>query len=414
MISNNATKPARIRGKHWCITINNYVDDDISQFDDIKEFTDYFVYGKEIGDSGTEHLQCYIAFKKATDIKLLKRNWPRGHFELMACKDPKKAADYCKKGQQPHTEWTKYGRDGPNFGKEADYIEYGEIPLKQSEKGGIATKQMWEEVKHNTMVGSFEKIPPHILIPHYGNLKKLYHDTKQHPKPLEETDNEWIWGEPGIGKSYTARKENPIYYDKMFNKWWDGYQGEPCVLLDDFDLEHKIFGHHLKRWADKYTFPAEVKNHVEVIRPAKIVVTSNYHPNEIWEGQMLAAIERRFKITKMVKLNNFDTTKKRKITDAPKKTLANIAKRPKLFRQNAFGEIVPTNGKEILAQSLLLQKEHTMFTPAKDAPDDEDAITADIVDSSSDTVPYDEDDETEDESQTLGSSDTYSSETDDE
>lgn len=329
-----AAKKQRIRGKHWCATINNLVDEDYSQFADIEEFTTYYVYGKETGDSGNFHLQCYIAFKRVTDLSKLKQMWPRGHFELMACKRPKTAADYCKKGCQSHEEWSKLGINGPNYGLRASFLEYGTVPESQGEKGAKATKDMWAGVIDSALKGEFENILPNILIPHYSQIKKFHFDNQLPLFLVNELRNEWIWGEPGIGKSRRAREENPSLYDKMLNKWWDGYEGERTVLLDDFEIEHKIFGHHLKRWCDHYSFPAEIKNHVKQIRPDKIVVTSNYHPNEIWEGAMLEAILRRFKVIKMERLNNFDNTisKKRnlKIINAPVKE---AIKRPKLYKE---------------------------------------------------------------------------------
>lgn len=37
------------------------------------------------------------------------------------------------------------------------------------------------------------------------------------------------------------------------DKWWDGYDGQPVVLMDDFELDSlKDLKHKMKLWADNY------------------------------------------------------------------------------------------------------------------------------------------------------------------
>lgn len=109
--------------------------------------------------------------------------------------------------------------------------------------------------------------------------------------------NEWHYGPTGTGKSSTVRKENPIFYHKIPNKWWDGYKDQEVVIIDDFGEEHSCLGYHLKIWADHYPFTAEVKGTTISLRPSKIIVTSNYHPSQIWAKQeQLQPILRRFKM----------------------------------------------------------------------------------------------------------------------
>lgn len=62
----------------------------------------------------------------------------------------------------------------------------------------------------------------------YAKLKHnldLYKSVTCEHAPLDALTNQWFYGPPGTGKSLGARQENPEYYDKPLNKWWDDYKG---------------------------------------------------------------------------------------------------------------------------------------------------------------------------------------------
>lgn len=122
-----------------------------------------------------------------------------------------------------------------------------------------------------------------------------------------DMDNYWYWGPSGTGKSLEARRRWDAHYYKNCNKWWCGYNGQETVLIEDFDKNHQCLCHHLKIWADRYPFTAEVKQgSTGTIRPARIVVTSNYHPRDIWpDAGDLEPILRRFKIVHFDRNFNF-------------------------------------------------------------------------------------------------------------
>lgn len=89
----------------------------------------------------------------------------------------------------------------------------------------------------------------------------------------------WISGVSGIGKSLKARRMAEEYegipYPKMLNKWWDGYQGEEVIIMDDIDPSLAGFlRSHLKIWTDRYSFIGEAKGSAVYPKYKLFIITS--------------------------------------------------------------------------------------------------------------------------------------------
>lgn len=85
--------------KNWCFTVNNYVDNDIEKIEEM--FThghfNYVVYGIEVGESGTPHLQGYVQLKKKLRLSQVKSLISsRAHLEVQRG-SVMQAVIYCKK-----------------------------------------------------------------------------------------------------------------------------------------------------------------------------------------------------------------------------------------------------------------------------------------------------------------------------
>lgn len=76
---NTKPKPERdIQGRRWCLTLNNYTDEEYETLR--QEFSKFpYVIGKEVGECGVPHLQCYVEWK--TRFSTLKKINNRLHIE---------------------------------------------------------------------------------------------------------------------------------------------------------------------------------------------------------------------------------------------------------------------------------------------------------------------------------------------
>jgi len=271
-----------VRSLGWCFTVNNYSEEEYEEL--LVVPCQYIIIGKEVGESGTPHLQGFVQFAKpGNTLAACKKINSRAHWE-MTKGNIDQNVDYCS--------------------KEGHFEERGIRPLSKKRKGEIE-KERWDLALECAKQGRWEDVPVDIGARYAKGLEWLVHKIEESKRDLSDTEvkMEWYYGASGTGKSRRAREENPGAYFKACNKWWDGYQNQEVVIIEDFDKEHKVLCHHLKIWADRYRFPAEIKGGKIDIRPRKIIVTSNYHPRDIWESEQdLGPILRRFRITHFDKL----------------------------------------------------------------------------------------------------------------
>lgn len=257
-----------------CFTLNNYTEDEETAIRDFLSTCRFGIYGREVGAGGTPHLQGYCYGFNARRLP----GWKTGL------------------GQRAHIEFAK-GSVESNVeycSKEGDVFRCGEPPVSQAKKGEVELAR-WERARAAAMAGDLGEVPADIFVRCYRTLKEI---SKDYMPPVADSDSvtgTWFTGRSGVGKSRRAREECPGAYLKMANKWWDGYQSQECVVLDDLDTGHACLGHHLKIWADRYSFLAETKGGAICIRPKRFVVTSQYLIEDIWEDNAtVEALKRRF------------------------------------------------------------------------------------------------------------------------
>lgn len=274
-----ATAPRQsTQHSNWCFTYNygrvgQVSREDVEAFLDVlREKANYFVAGWETApETGQLHLQGYVQLEVKQRLTALKRLGPTVHWEV-AMGDEESNFDYCTKG--------------------GDFIEHGEPRVVHS---GRREKKRWavalETVKKCKDWSEAEELDPQIQIQFARQLDYLADRLRPAPKDLEPgTRHMWLWGPSGSGKSRKAREifkerfPDVAFYNKLQNKWWDHYNGnDRPVLIDDLEYENgRALVAYLKLWLDFYVFKVEYKGGAKDIRPPFLIITSNFHPWDIF------------------------------------------------------------------------------------------------------------------------------------
>jgi hypothetical protein len=242
------------RYRAFTFTLNNYSDTEQAEIRSLSY--QYLVYGREVGEKGTPHLQGYIYFKNAKTLGACIKYMPkRSHIEI-AISDTAHNHKYCT--------------------KDGDFEEHGTRPMTAKEKGEMEVaryKRTWDLAKS----GDFEEIDPDIRVRLYGTIKRIRFDYLPLPTSQVKMDFHWWYGPSGTCKSRTALRDNPDAYLKLKNKWWDGYTSQPCVIIEEWSPDEVPQLHQmLKKWCDHHPFAAEIKGGLTNLRPPKIIILSNY------------------------------------------------------------------------------------------------------------------------------------------
>ena len=187
--------------------------------------------------------------------------------------------------------------------KEGDWEEHGEKPKMPKEKGE-GEKKRWRRIFEKAEEGDedwLKENEPNVAFKHMATFRS-HKKAKKEPLNYVDTPHEWWVGPTGTGKSKKVWEEYPTHYAKEKNKWWCNYTGQDTVVIEEADpknMEH--LADRLKVWADRYPFPGEIKGgRIEGIRPLKVIVTSNYTPEECFPNSNdLEPILRRFKVVNL-------------------------------------------------------------------------------------------------------------------
>lgn len=272
MATGTVTKSTRRQGLYWILTMPK---DSFTAPEIQPDYAKYFAGQLEVGKGGYEHWQVVVAFRQKKSLIGVKSIFGiTCHAELSRSSA---ANEYVWKDDT--------AVPGTRF-------RYGKPPINRNS----ATD--WESVWGLAISGDILEVEPSVRVQHYRTLRRISQDYAQ-AGPLVRTTYV-LWGHTGTGKSKTAweRAGMEAYPKDPRSIWWDGYEGQEFVVIDEFRGGIDIA--HLLRWTDRYPLRLPIKGGYVVPKFHTIYITSNLSPNDWYpdcDSDTLEALKRRLIVT---------------------------------------------------------------------------------------------------------------------
>lgn len=228
----------------------------------------------ECAQGGFLHWQFVAAFSSKKSISGVRKCFGPFHAELTRSES---AVDYVWK-DDTRVEGTQF--------------ELGAKPFRRNS----ATD--WESVWSSAVAGDLSRIPANVRVVSYRTIRAIAADYSV-ARPIVRTVNVF-WGRTGTGKSRRAWEEGGMdsYAKDPRSKFWDGYQNEKNIIIDEFRGGIDIA--HLLRWCDRYPVRVEIKGSSRPLAAEQIWITSNICPRAWYpdaDGETLEALLRRLTVT---------------------------------------------------------------------------------------------------------------------
>lgn len=247
----------------WSFTLHNYTDNDVKQLQQMAKLVNLLVVNAETcPETSRKHLQGCVITKQKISFTAAKKLFGGSRVHIEATRAEACSAMYCAKVDGESLICV----DNRSQGKRSDMDDVRDAVAIRMPAAEFARKS--------------RSIQATLAYP------KIYAMMYLAPVARHTNKVTWLWGETGSGKTRHVYDKFPNItdvYAKKPDRWWDGYNGQPCILLDDFRPTWWSFDHML-RLLDRYQMQVEIKGGDAWLQPAHIFITCTMKPEDLYEG----------------------------------------------------------------------------------------------------------------------------------
>ena len=118
-----------------------------------------------------------------------------------------------------------------------------------------------------------------------------------------------IYGGSGMGKTYRAFKmagnDYYLYNPGIMGKWWEGYDGQETVIIDDVRPEHFRSATEILTLLHEFPTRVEQKGGSRQLKAKKIIITSVLSPEEFWTFPNEPFEQYRRRLTEVIEIRGY-------------------------------------------------------------------------------------------------------------
>lgn len=244
----------------FCLTIPWELRDRLNR---IRPRCSYFIMGQEHGaptakkPEGYHHGQVFLQLKKSKPKAWVIARTRPAHVEIRKG-SVAEARNYCT--------------------KESVDVEEGQLTNHPGRGARIDLWEFVEDCKRMTDRELYENHAPSMV--RYHHTPEKVRRAFVEPRDFF-TELIWIWGKPGCGKTLGVMQSNPGCFKWDKSQWWDTYDGNESVLIDELNTPEIKFD-YLLFLSNNERYRAPVKNGFVEFVAKKVYIVSNLSPEMVY------------------------------------------------------------------------------------------------------------------------------------
>lgn len=253
----------------------------------------YWCMCDEVGEQGTPHTHLYLYANNAIELDTLRQRFYGAHIEVVKGSH-RENLDYIRK----EGKWRNDAKSETNLPD--TFEESGELPPERNKRESVSAEVLDMITSGASDAEIVRTFPSKMNSLHHIDATRQALLEEQYRKEWRTLEITYLWGKTGTGKTRTVMERHGyenVYRVTNYKNPFDGYQGQPVILFDEFRSSLPIAD--MLTYLDGYPLMLPCRYNDKVACFTKVYIVSNIplekqYPNvQVEEPETYAAFLRR-------------------------------------------------------------------------------------------------------------------------